>query len=157
MDYNRRKFLNIHSYGLHYVFSFIISVLGMLTSIFMKQHYLKGEDGMELEKNSNQVEIAYSEVAKSNEFKQLLKAKRKFILPMSLFFLCFYIALPLMTSYSTVLNKKAIGDITWAWLFAFAQFIMTWVLCIIYNRKAESFDQMTEGILKKLDKGGEDL
>lgn len=109
---------------------------------------------MEIEKNM-QTESAYSDVAKSPEFKQLLKAKRKFILPMSIFFLCFYIALPLMTSYSKVLNTKAFGDITWAWIFALAQFVMTWVLCIIYNKKAKSFDEMSEGIIKKLNKGGE--
>lgn len=110
---------------------------------------------MEIEKNKVKTENVYSEVARSPEFKQLLKAKRKFILPMSIFFLCFYIALPLMTSYSKVLNTKAIGDITWAWIFAFAQFIMTWGLCMIYHKKAKSFDEMSEGIVKKLNKGGE--
>ncbi|PGS56178.1 DUF485 domain-containing protein [Bacillus sp. AFS041924] len=109
-----------------------------------------------MNRDSNLSQYAYSEVAKSPEFKQLLKAKRKFILPMSLFFFCFYIALPLMTSYSNALNKKAIGELTWAWLFAFAQFVMTWVLCMIYSKKAESFDKMADGVLEKLNKGGEE-
>lgn len=112
--------------------------------------------GLDKDFNESKTESAYSEVARSPEFKQLLKAKRNFILPMSLFFFCFYIALPLMTSYSKVLNTKAIGEITWSWLFAFGQFIMTWALCMIYSKKAESFDQMAEGILTKLNKGGEE-
>jgi uncharacterized membrane protein (DUF485 family) len=113
---------------------------------------------MELDKNSSTSisQSTYSEVAKSHEFKQLLKAKRKFILPMSLFFFCFYIALPLMTSYSKALNTKEIGEVTWAWMFAFAQFVMTWSLCMIYSKRAESFDKMAEGVLEKLNKGGEE-
>ncbi|MCP8968825.1 DUF485 domain-containing protein [Ectobacillus sp. SYSU M60031] len=98
-------------------------------------------------------EIDYTAVANSSEFKTLLQEKRKFIVPMSIFFFCFYIALPLMTSYSKVLNTPAIGAITWAWLFAIAQFIMTWALCIIYSRKAESFDKLSDKILQSLEKG----
>ena len=113
--------------------------------------------GSDQDSNESKNESVYSKVAKSPEFKQLLKAKRKFILPMTLFFFCFYIALPLMTSYSKALNTKAFGEVTWAWIFAFAQFVMTWVLCMIYSKKAESFDKMAEGVLEKLNKGGEEI
>nr|WP_028402772.1 DUF485 domain-containing protein [Ectobacillus panaciterrae] len=108
---------------------------------------------MKQDTHTNQNEIDYTEIAKSAEFKQLLQAKKKFIIPMSLFFFCFYIALPLMTSYSKVLNKTAFGDITWAWVFAFGQFVMTWSLCMIYSKKAASFDKISAGILQKLNRG----
>lgn len=97
-------------------------------------------------------EVNYSNVVKSTEFQNLLRAKKKFIVPMSIFFFSFFIALPILTSYSKVLNTAAFGDITWAWIFAFAQFIMTWTLCMIYNKKAESFDQISNRILENLDK-----
>jgi uncharacterized membrane protein (DUF485 family) len=102
---------------------------------------------------AKQDEMDYTEVVRSAEFKTLLRAKKKFIVPMSLFFFCFYIALPLLTSYSKVLNKPAVGDITWAWIFAFGQFVMTWALCMIYSKKAESFDEMSKEILQKVNKG----
>lgn len=60
---------------------------------------------------------------------------------MTVFFLLFYFALPILTSYTDVLNHPAIGPITWAWVFAFAQFVMTWVLCILYSRKAASLTE----------------
>ncbi|WP_442857367.1 DUF485 domain-containing protein [Bacillus sp. FJAT-42315] len=41
-----------------------------------------------------------------------------------------------------MLNVSAIGSISWVWLFAFAQFIMTWVLCMLYVKKANQFDHM---------------
>ncbi|MFX3622749.1 MAG: DUF485 domain-containing protein [Ectobacillus sp.] len=98
-------------------------------------------------------EIDYTMVARSAEFRQLLQKKKAFIVPMSIFFFCFYIALPIMTSYSKVLNTPAVGAITWAWVFAFGQFVMTWALCIIYSKKAESFDKMANSILQELNQG----
>ena len=67
--------------------------------------------------------------------------KRRFIIPMTIFFMIFYFLLPIFTSYTTFLNTPAIGDISWTWIFAFSQFIMVWVLSSIYVRKASSFDK----------------
>lgn len=89
---------------------------------------------------------AYSEIVRSDTFRRLMLQKKRFILPMSIFFLVFYFVLPVLTSYSQVLNIKAVGSITWAWIFAFAQFIMTWVLCSLYTRKAVEFDALAEQI-----------
>ncbi|WP_455675017.1 DUF485 domain-containing protein [Pradoshia sp.] len=95
----------------------------------------------------------YTAIVQSPDFQKLLQVKKQFIIPLTLFFLIFYFALPLMTSYSTVLNHSFYGNITWAWVFAFAQFIMTWALCMIYSKKAVQFDRLTEKILQ-MRKGG---
>ncbi|CAM4027380.1 DUF485 domain-containing protein [Bacillus cereus] len=100
-----------------------------------------------------QNEVNYTEVVQSEEFQLLLNTKKKFIVPMSIFFFSFFIALPILTSYSKVLNTPAFGDVTWAWVFAFAQFIMTWSLCMIYSKKAESFDKISQNILQDMKKG----
>lgn len=94
----------------------------------------------------------YEAVIQSETFKELLRKKRAFILPSSIFFFVFYFTLPILTSYFTVLNQPAFGAITWAWVFAFAQFIMTWGLCILYTKRAEQFDQLVEKI--KQETGG---
>jgi uncharacterized membrane protein (DUF485 family) len=95
-------------------------------------------------------EKSYTEVWHSEKFKTLLSRKKRFIIPMTVFFLLFYFALPILTSYTDVLNHPAIGPITWAWVFAFAQFVMTWVLCILYSRKAAQFDRMVDDIKKDM-------
>lgn len=82
--------------------------------------------------------IDYSKAAASPEFQRLLSRKRAFIVPMTIFFLLFYFLLPVMTSYFTFLNQPAVGAITWAWVFAIAQFVMTWTLCIVYTKKSRS-------------------
>ncbi|HUC91164.1 MAG TPA: DUF485 domain-containing protein [Paenibacillus sp.] len=90
----------------------------------------------------------YAEVWQSEKFKALIARKRRFIIPMTLFFLVFYFTLPVMTSYSKVLNEPAFGQVSWAWVFAFAQFVMTWTLCMIYSRKSAHFDRMVDDIKK---------
>ncbi|MEH7354588.1 DUF485 domain-containing protein [Neobacillus drentensis] len=104
---------------------------------------------MEAKKISNQTESDYTSIVQSSAFQSLLSEKKKFIIPFTIFFFCFYFALPLLTSYSTVLNNKFIGSITWAWVFAFLQFIMTWALCMIYSKKAAKFDELANQVLRE--------
>jgi uncharacterized membrane protein (DUF485 family) len=90
--------------------------------------------------------IDYQAIAHSSEFKTLMSSKRKFILGWSLFFLAFYFTLPVLTAYSNLLNQPAVGSISWAWILAFLQFIMTWVLCAVYAKKALKFDHAVNKI-----------
>lgn len=97
----------------------------------------------------------FVKIAESSSFRQLSSRRKKFIVPYTIFFLIFYFSLPVLTSYTNILNTRAIGDISWAWMLAFAQFIMTWVLCTIYVRKSTSFDSQIDKIVQDIEKGGE--
>jgi len=90
--------------------------------------------------------VDYATAARSESFQALLAAKRRFLIPATLFFLVFYFMLPVLTSYTHLLEKPAIGKISWAWIYAFAQFVMTWTLAIVYMRKAAEFDSMAADI-----------
>ena len=79
----------------------------------------------------------YSAIAESTEFKSLKRKKNKFILPITIFFLLSYILLPILTSYTTILNNNAFGDIAWVWIYALSLFVMTWVLCMVYVRQSQ--------------------
>lgn len=94
----------------------------------------------------------YADIAKSQKFVQLLKHKRRFLVPMTIFFLVFYFLLPVLTSFTTVLNTPALGPISWAWVFAFSQFVMTWVLCMIYSSRAAKFDVLVESVRQEAGK-----
>ncbi|MDY0406423.1 DUF485 domain-containing protein [Virgibacillus sp. 179-BFC.A HS] len=96
----------------------------------------------------------YVKVAQSSEFKDYMQKRKKFIVPYTIFFMVFYFLLPICTSYTTFLNKPAIGDISWVWLFAFAQFAMTFILCIIYVKKAGALDKQADKIIKEQIGGG---
>lgn len=94
--------------------------------------------------------IDYTQIVQSQKFKNLLRQKRNFIFPLSIFFFVFYFTLPVLTSYSTVLNQDAFLNMSWAWVFAFTQFIMTWTLCTLYTKKAKSFDKMADQIKQEI-------
>ncbi|PTM59662.1 DUF485 domain-containing protein [Desmospora activa] len=99
------------------------------------------------EEGKNGHSLDYEAVAGSNKFKSLMKDKKKFLISLTVFFLVIYFSLPVLSAYSTVLNQPFIGDITWAWVLAFVQFVMTWALCTIYVRKAAHFDGAADEIL----------
>jgi uncharacterized membrane protein (DUF485 family) len=100
--------------------------------------------------------INYSDIARSQLFVSLMAKKKRFIVPITVFFLAFYFTLPVLTSYSKVLNNAAVGPISWAWVFAFAQFIMTWVLCSLYSRKSVEFDNMCDQIKSEVHHTGKE-
>ncbi|MEK4298584.1 DUF485 domain-containing protein [Oceanobacillus sp. FSL W8-0428] len=101
-------------------------------------------------------EINFVQVTESKSFKKLMHDRKKFIVPLTIFFMVFYFLLPVLTSYTTFLNTPVIGDISWVWLFALAQFIMTWVLCTVYVKKAAVFDKQADEIIKEMEEGGEE-
>ncbi|MFJ8260727.1 DUF485 domain-containing protein [Rummeliibacillus sp. NPDC094406] len=96
----------------------------------------------------------YVSISESSEFKALVKKKTGFILPISILFLGLYILLPILTSFTSVLDGKAIGDITWVWIYSLGLFIMTWILCMTYVKKAASFDEDANKIIEKAKDGG---
>lgn len=99
---------------------------------------------MENKTESGFTNYPYQQIANKPEFKELKRKKNRFILSMSIFFLVAYITLPILTSYTTILNTPAIGDISWVWVYSLLLFIMTWTLSMIYVKKANGFDREAE-------------
>lgn len=89
-------------------------------------------------------------ITEHETFHQLMREKNRFIVPAIIFSLIFYFTLPVLTSYTTILNTKIVGDITWAWTFAFSQFIMTWTLCVLYSRRARRFDALVRQLKEEV-------
>ena len=96
----------------------------------------------------------WARVAALDEFKQLVAAKRKFIIPATIFFIVYYFALPLLVGYAPQwMSKRVLGVVNLAYLFALSQFFMAWLIAALYVRAAGRFDAMAHNILNKL-KGG---
>jgi uncharacterized membrane protein (DUF485 family) len=87
-------------------------------------------------------------LASSPEFRQLITAKRNFIIPATIFFLVYYFALPLGNGLAPkLMNTKVIGNINLAYLFALSEFVMAWILAAIYIRRANRvFDPLAEAV-----------
>ena len=81
-------------------------------------------------------------VERTSAFKELVRSKKAFIIPATIFFLVFYFGLPFLTAFTTVLDVKVIGAINLAYLYAFAQFAMTWILMHLYVSQANKWDDL---------------
>ncbi len=94
---------------------------------------------------------AWDQVAAMSEFRELLAAKRRFIVPATIFFIVYYFALPILVGYAPgFMDTKVMGVVNLAYLFALSQFFMAWILARLYLRKAGTFDAMAQNILAKL-------
>jgi uncharacterized membrane protein (DUF485 family) len=93
----------------------------------------------------------WDRVAANAEFKALMKAKARFVVPATVFFLAYYFALPVLVGYAPDLMKtQVIGPVNLAYLFALSQFFMVWIVAFLYMRAAGKFDSMAKSVLDHL-------
>lgn len=94
-------------------------------------------------------------IAASGAFRELLRAKRRFIIPATIFFIIYYFALPVLVGYfPALMEQDVIGEINLAYLFALSQFFMAWVIMWLYIRAARRFDRMEHEIVEQIHHGG---
>ena len=97
----------------------------------------------------------WKRVAESPEFRSLMRAKVRFIVPAIVFFVVYYFALPLLVGYAKPLMSKPVwGPVNGAYLFALSQFFMAWAIAFLYLRTANRWDEQAKEILAKLGVGG---
>jgi uncharacterized membrane protein (DUF485 family) len=97
----------------------------------------------------------WEKIAESDDFRNLITAKGKFLIPVIIFSFVYYFALPLSVGYLPgIMNKKVFGSINLAYLFALSQFFVAWIIAGVYSRVANSrFDTVAEKI-RNQHKGG---
>ncbi|ARD47251.1 hypothetical protein SporoP37_03300 [Sporosarcina sp. P37] len=93
--------------------------------------------------------LDYEKIVETEDFKGLVKRKKTFATPFVVFFFAAYFILPLLTGYTKVLEKPAIGAMTWTWVYAFSMFVMVWIFTSIYMNKARHFDVEVDEIIEK--------
>ncbi|MDQ3818446.1 MAG: DUF485 domain-containing protein [Acidobacteriota bacterium] len=91
--------------------------------------------------------VDWTSVAASPEFKSLVKAKLRFIFPATVFFLLYFFALPVLVGYAPdLMNRKVVGSVNVAYLFALSEFFMAWIVALLYVRAARRYDRMARKI-----------
>lgn len=80
-------------------------------------------------------------VADEPEFRALLRSRRRFVIPATIFFIAYYFALPISVGLAPeAMSRPVLGPLTIAYCFAFSQFFMTWTLLALYLYRARRFD-----------------
>ena len=88
------------------------------------------------------------------EFRALVRAKRAFLIPASIFFVVYYFALPALVGYwPALMSTRVVGRVNLAYLFALSQFVMAWALMAAYVRRARHFDRMAGELLEQITRG----
>ena len=91
--------------------------------------------------------VDWAAVESSPAFRELLAAKRRFIVPATLFFVVYYFALPLAVGFlPELMSTRVPGSLNLAYLFALSQFVMAWTLAALYVRAAARWDRMAADI-----------
>ena len=95
--------------------------------------------------------VDWNAIHATPEFRALLKAKRRFIIPATIFFVVYYFALPYLVGYHTeMMQQKVWGEMNWAYLFALSQFFMAWILAAIYVVVAAGWDRKAKALLERV-------
>jgi uncharacterized membrane protein (DUF485 family) len=92
-------------------------------------------------------EVDWAAVERSPEFRQLVRRKRAFVVPATIFFLAWYFGFVILAGYAPdFMGREFLTDgLTVGYVLALSQFVMTWVLGAWYLRKADrEFDPLAE-------------
>jgi uncharacterized membrane protein (DUF485 family) len=94
-------------------------------------------------------EIHWEAVEADPRFQALHRDKNKFLWRMMLFALIYFFCLPIATAYfQDILKVKIWGVINVGLLFALSQFIVAWVIAIIYAKLANAeFDVRAKALI----------
>jgi uncharacterized membrane protein (DUF485 family) len=92
-------------------------------------------------------EIDWAAAERSPEFRELIKRKRAFVVPATIFFLAWYFGFIILAGYAPdFMGREFITDgMTVGYALALTQFLMVWGLGWWYLRKADrEFDPLAE-------------
>jgi uncharacterized membrane protein (DUF485 family) len=92
-------------------------------------------------------EIDWQAVERSPEFRELIKKKKAFVVPGTIFFLAWYFGFIILAGYAPdFMGREFITDgLTVGYALALSQFVMVWVLGWMYLRRADNtFDPLAE-------------
>ncbi len=89
-------------------------------------------------------------IAADEEFALLLRAKFRFILPATIFFIVYYFLLPISVGwFPDFMARRLPGGLNLAYLFALSQFFMAWALAFLYLSVAMRWDLKAASLVRK--------
>jgi uncharacterized membrane protein (DUF485 family) len=95
--------------------------------------------------------IDWEAIERSPEFRELLAARRRFVLPATIFFLAWYIGFILLAGYAPDFMAGSVYEgLTVGYCLALTQFVMVGVLGLMYLRRAERvYDPLADELARR--------
>ena len=97
--------------------------------------------------SDHQPDIDWVAAERSPEFRELIKRKRAFVVPATIFFLAWYFGFIVLAGYAPdFMGEEFLVDgLTVGYMLALSQFIMVWALAAWYLRKSDRvFDPLAK-------------
>jgi uncharacterized membrane protein (DUF485 family) len=90
--------------------------------------------------------VDWEAIERSPEFQELVRRRRRFVIPCTVFFLSWYMGFILLTAYAEdFMGERIYQGLTVGYCLALTQFVMVAVLGLWYLRKADrEFDPLAE-------------
>jgi uncharacterized membrane protein (DUF485 family) len=97
----------------------------------------------------------YERIERSPEFQELVRTRRSFVLPATIFFLAYYMAFILLTSYAEdFMGSSVYQGLTVGYTLALTQFVMVFALGIMYLRRADrDYDPLAQKVVDMAERG----
>ena len=102
--------------------------------------------------------VDWEAIERSPEFQELVTRRRSFVLPATIFFLAYYMAFILLAGYAEdFMGSSVYEGLTVGYCLALTQFLMVFVLGILYLRRADQvYDPLAQRVVTRAgDDGGE--
>jgi uncharacterized membrane protein (DUF485 family) len=99
--------------------------------------------------------VDWEAIERSPEFQELVRRRRSFVLPATIFFLAYYMAFILLAGYAEDFMATSVYEgLTVGYVLALTQFVMVFALGIMYLRRAErEYDPLAQRVVTKAGDG----
>ena len=103
-------------------------------------------DGGAASQASSEPQIDWDEIEREPEFQELVRARRSFVIPGTIFFLSWYMGFVILTAVAPdFMGESVYQGLTVGYVLALSQFLMVLVLGIMYLKKSEKvFDPLAD-------------
>jgi uncharacterized membrane protein (DUF485 family) len=97
----------------------------------------------------------WERIERSPEFQELVRKRRSFVVPATIFFLAYYMGFILLTGYAEDFMASSVYEgLTVGYTLALTQFVMVFVLGIWYLRKSDrEYDPLAREVVEMAEQG----
>jgi uncharacterized membrane protein (DUF485 family) len=97
----------------------------------------------------------WERIERSPEFQELVRKRRSFVVPATIFFLAYYMAFILLAGYaSDFMAESVYQGLTVGYCLALTQFVMVFVLGIVYLKKSDrDYDPLAHRVVDMAERG----
>jgi uncharacterized membrane protein (DUF485 family) len=97
----------------------------------------------------------WERIERSPEFQELVRKRRSFVLPATIFFLAYYMGFILLTGYAEDFMASSVYEgLTVGYCLALTQFVMVFALGIMYLRRADrDYDPLARNVVEMAESG----